>query len=78
MHLRLFYARALTQRLMYDEALALFSRIDPARVVDPATCLFYQAVCQHNCSRKQKGWRRSTSSCTGPREWPNRTRASRP
>ncbi|HUE14714.1 MAG TPA: hypothetical protein VMR25_11160 [Planctomycetaceae bacterium] len=54
-HLRLFYARALTQRLMYDEALALFARIDPARVVDPATCLFYEAVCQHQLLKKTEG-----------------------
>jgi hypothetical protein len=54
-HLRLFYARALTQRLMYDEALSLFSRIDPARVVDPATCLFYQAVCQQQLLKKTAG-----------------------
>lgn len=55
MHLRLFYARALTQRLMYDEALALFARINPARVVDPATCLFYEAVCQHQLLKKTEG-----------------------
>jgi hypothetical protein len=54
-HMRLFYARALTQRLMYDEALGLFSRIDPAHVVDPATCLFYQAVCQQQLLKKTDG-----------------------
>jgi hypothetical protein len=54
-HLRLFYARALTQHLMYDEALAVFSRIDPAHVVDPATCLFYRAVCEHQLLRKREG-----------------------
>jgi hypothetical protein len=54
-HLRLFYARALTQRLMYDEALGVFARIDAARVVDPATCLFYQAVCQHQLLKKTEG-----------------------
>jgi hypothetical protein len=54
-HLRLFYARALTQRSMYDEALAVFSRIDPARVVDPATCLFYEAVCQQQLLKKADG-----------------------
>lgn len=54
-NLRLFYARALTQRLMYDEGLALFSRIDPARVVDPATCLFYQAICQQQLLKKAAG-----------------------
>jgi hypothetical protein len=55
LNLRLFYARALTQRLMYDEALTVFSRIDPARVVDPATCLFYQAVCQQQLLKKAEG-----------------------
>lgn len=54
-NLRLFYARSLTQRLLYDEALAVFARIDPARVVDPATCFFYQAVCQHQLLLKKEG-----------------------
>jgi hypothetical protein len=54
-HLRLYYARALTQSLMYDEALAVFARIDPAHVVDPATCLFYRAVCEHQLLRKNEG-----------------------
>jgi hypothetical protein len=54
-HLRLFYARALTQALLYDEALAVFARIDPAKVVDPATCLFYRAVCEHQLLRKKEG-----------------------
>jgi hypothetical protein len=54
-HLRLFYARALTQATLYDEALAEFSRIDPAKVVDPATCLFYRAVCEHQLLRKKEG-----------------------
>lgn len=55
MHLRLFYARALAQGLMYDEALAVFARIDPAKVVDPATCLFYRAVCEHQLLKKKEG-----------------------
>jgi hypothetical protein len=54
-HLRLFYARALTLRMMYDEALGLFAQIDPARVVDPATCLFYRAVCQQQLLKKTEG-----------------------
>jgi hypothetical protein len=54
-HLRLFYARALTQALMYDEALTVFAQIDPAKVVDPATCLFYRAVCEHQLLRKKEG-----------------------
>jgi hypothetical protein len=54
-HLRLFYARALTQALLYDEALTVFARIDPAKVVDPSTCLFYRAVCEHQLLRKKEG-----------------------
>jgi hypothetical protein len=54
-HLRLFYARALTQERMFDEALAVFAKIDPAKVVDPATCLFYRAVCEHQLLRKTEG-----------------------
>ncbi len=40
---------------MYDEALAVFAQIDPARVVDPATCLFYEAVCQQQLLKKTEG-----------------------
>ena len=40
---------------MFDEALAVFSRLDPARVVDPATCLFYEAVCQQQLLKKADG-----------------------
>jgi hypothetical protein len=54
-HLRLFYARALTQGLLYDEALTVFAKIDPAKVVDPATCLFYRAVCEHQLLKKKEG-----------------------
>ncbi len=54
-HLRLYYARALTQGLLYDEALAVFGKIDPAKVVNPATCLFYRAVCEHQLLRKKEG-----------------------
>jgi hypothetical protein len=54
-HLRLFYARALTHGLLYDEALAVFAKIDPAKVVDPATCLFYRAVCEHQLLKKKEG-----------------------
>ena len=53
--LRLYYARYLSQRRMYDEALVQFSQLDPARVIDPATCLFYQAVCQHELLMKDEG-----------------------
>jgi hypothetical protein len=54
-NLRYFFARYLAVLTMYDEALDLFGRIDPAHVVDPASCLFYKAVCEHSLLRKDDG-----------------------
>jgi len=54
-NLRLFYARYLTQRKMYDEALEQFSLIKPAKVIDPATCLYHKAVCEHQMLLKDEG-----------------------
>jgi len=54
-NMRLFYARYLTQRKMYDEALRIFESIEPADVVDPATCLYFKAVCQHEMLQKKEG-----------------------
>lgn len=54
-NLRLHYARYLVQRKMYDEALEQFEQIDPKATVDPATCLFYRAVCEHELLRKEAG-----------------------
>lgn len=54
-NMHLFYARYLAQRGLYDEALALFEKLDPKTVVDPATCLFYKAVCEHELLRKTEG-----------------------
>jgi len=42
----LYYARYLAQARLYDEALEAFASLDPHSVVDPATCLFYRAVCE--------------------------------
>lgn len=54
-NLTLYYGRYLTQRRMYDEALELLSGLDPQTVVDPASCLFYLAVCQHQLLMKDEG-----------------------
>lgn len=52
-HLRLFLARHLVQNQMYDEAMMLFEQISLSRVLDPATLLFYKAVCQHQLIQKE-------------------------
>ncbi len=54
-NLNLFYARYLAQSRLYDEALAVFTQIDPQNVVDPATCLFYRSVCEHQLLLKDEG-----------------------
>ena len=53
--LRLFFGRHLAQRRMYDEALEQFSHVDPARCLDPATCLFFRSVCEQQLLMKSEG-----------------------
>jgi len=54
-NLRLYFARYLSRGRMYDEALEQFSQIDPRNVIDPATSLFYTAVCQQQLLQKTEG-----------------------
>ncbi|GAB4160895.1 MAG: hypothetical protein Tsb009_38200 [Planctomycetaceae bacterium] len=54
-NMRLFYARYLTQRKMYDEALAAFKDLNPKTVADPATHLFFKSVCQHQLLQQKEG-----------------------
>ncbi len=54
-NLRLYYARYLTQLRLFEEALNVFEQIDVNRVVDPASCLFFQAVCEHGLLKKKEG-----------------------
>ena len=54
-NLRLYYGRYLTQRRMYEEGLAVLNRIEPSQMVDPATYLFFKAVCQHHLLMKKEG-----------------------
>lgn len=53
-NLRLYFARHLTQRKLYDEALEQFAAFAPAQVVDPATALFFKAVCEHQLLKKDE------------------------
>lgn len=54
-NLRLFYARYLVRRQMYDEALEVFESIDPGTVINPATCLYFKSVCEHQLLMKDEG-----------------------
>ncbi len=52
-NLRLLYARALSSWSRYDEALEVYSEIDPQHVVDPAGALFHRAVCETALLQKE-------------------------
>lgn len=54
-NLRLFYARYLTHRRMYEAALEVLVQIEPDTVVDPVGYLFYRAVCEHRLLMKTAG-----------------------
>lgn len=54
-NVRAFYARFLAMMRLYDEALEVYAEIDPGHLVDPATCLFYRAVCEHALLLKDEG-----------------------
>jgi hypothetical protein len=48
-------ARFLTEARLYDEAHSLYADADLAAAVDPATALFFKAVCEHQLLMKKEG-----------------------
>lgn len=54
-NLGLFYGHFLAQAEMFDEALEVLAKLDVGLTVDPATCLFFTAVCQHQLLAKNEG-----------------------
>src|SRR5262245_58990882 len=46
-NLALAYAKALTSRKVYEEALESFAQVKPEDVVDPGSYFFHKAVCEH-------------------------------
>ncbi|MGE5192118.1 MAG: hypothetical protein ACM3U2_06405 [Deltaproteobacteria bacterium] len=51
----LFYGRYLAHRQMFEESLDVLIRTSIADVVDPASLLFFKAVCQHHLLMKAEG-----------------------
>lgn len=47
--------RFFSQSGFYDEALALFTSVEPQQLVDPAAYLFHRAVCEHRLLKKEEG-----------------------
>jgi len=54
-NVRAFYARFLATATLYEEALDVYRQIDMKHVADPATVLFYKAVCEHALLLKDEG-----------------------
>jgi hypothetical protein len=53
-NLTLAYAKALTTRKVYEEALEALSSLKPEEVVDPPALLFHKAVCEYELMAKDK------------------------
>jgi len=53
-NMTLAYARALTHRKVYEEALEAFNAVKVDDVVDPASYLFFRAVCEYELMLKDK------------------------
>ena len=51
-HVRLYYARWLTQNEFFDEALDQFSELNIERVLDPSALLFYRGLVEHQLLKK--------------------------
>lgn len=51
-NLALVYARALTNRRVYEEALETLKQFNADQVADPSAYLFHRAVCEHALQRK--------------------------
>jgi hypothetical protein len=53
-NLTMAYARALAHRRVFEEALQALETVRAEDVADPATYLFYRAVCEHGLLQKQQ------------------------
>ena len=51
---RTWLARDLVRQRLYDEALPVFDTVEPTDSVDPASVMFYRAVCRHSLLMKQE------------------------
>ena len=49
------YGYYLSQARYYDEALAVLKTVNAKQTIDPASCLFYTAVCQHQLLKRDAG-----------------------
>ena len=53
-NLALAYAKALSNRRVYEESLEVLNAVRPEQVVDPATLFFHKAVAEHGLTRARE------------------------
>ena len=51
---RTWLARELVRNRLYDEALPIFDSVEPTDCIDPASVMFYRAVCRHSLLMKKE------------------------
>jgi hypothetical protein len=73
-NLRAHVARFLSQSEFYDEALEQFDQIDLSQTIDPASVLFFRAVCEHRLLMKEEGLKTIDRLLTDTTELPVRYR----
>jgi len=54
-NMSLYYGRYLAHRQMFEESLDVLNKTPIAEVIDPASLLFFKAVCQHHLLMKTEG-----------------------
>lgn len=54
-NLGLYYAKLLTNRKVYEQALEAIKAVRPEQVVDPASYYFFKAVCENKLENKEAG-----------------------
>lgn len=74
-NVRAFYARFLATATLYEEASDVYRQIDMQHVADPATVLFYKAVCEHALLQRDEGLATLTKLLDETESVPGRYRA---
>lgn len=54
-NMKLFLARAMTNKRLYEDALALLRGMTPESLIDPGSYYFYRAVCENKLRLKEDG-----------------------
>ncbi len=73
-NLRFFYGKHLCLRSMYEEAYEVFLKVRIEAMIDPASYLFYRAVCEHQLLKRDEGLETIDELLTNTEDIPSRYR----